>query len=54
MRRRLRCRGRPSSLPACCAAFGLGVIMALFCSIKMVAVLAGVGLIVLGIRTLKH
>lgn len=54
MRRRARCHARPSCLPVCCVAFGVGVILALFCSIKLVAVLAGIGLIVLGIRTLKR
>lgn len=51
MRRRRRCQPEPP-LPAVCAAFGLGAILALFCSIKLVAVLAAIGLVVLGIRSL--
>lgn len=53
MRRRSRCRDRRSPLPLLCAAFGLGVFLALFCSLKLVAVLAGIGLVVLGIRCLR-
>lgn len=54
MRCRPRCRNRNSPLPMVCAAFGLGVFLALFCSIKLVAVLAGIGLVVLGIRCIRR
>lgn len=50
--RRRRCHKTDTPLPAVCAAFGLGAVLALFCSIKLVAVLAALGLVVLGIRSL--
>lgn len=50
--RRKRCHRSDAPLPAVCAAFGLGAVLALFCSIKLVAVLAALGLVVLGIRSL--
>ena len=49
--RRNRCpkKGPGSLLPLVCAAFGAGVFLALFCSLKLVLVLASVFLVVLGI-----
>ena len=47
--RRPQRRGPQSPLPIICAAFGAGVFLALFCSLKLVVVLAAVFLIVLGL-----
>ncbi len=49
-RRKKRCgRGPQSPLPLVCAAFGAGVFLALFCSLKLVVVLAAAFLIALGV-----
>ena len=42
-------RGPGSLLPVVCAAFGAGVFLALFCSLKLVLVLAAAFLVVLGV-----
>ena len=49
--RRNRCpkKGPGSLLPLVCAAFGAGVFLALFCSLKLVLVLAAAFLVVLGL-----
>lgn len=36
----------------CCASFGLGVVLAVFASVKLVLILAGALLVALGIRIL--
>ena len=38
--------------PQCCAGFGLGVVLAVFTSLKLVLILAGVMLVALAIRIL--
>ena len=49
--RRNRCpkKGPGSLLPLVCAAFGAGGFLALFCSLKLVLVLAAAFLVVLGL-----
>lgn len=42
-------KGPGPVLPIICAAFGAGVFLALFCSLKLVLVLAAAFLIVLGV-----
>ena len=44
-----RGRGPQSPLPGLCAAFGAGIFLSLFCSLKLVVILAAVFLIVLGV-----
>lgn len=36
-------------IPLCCIAFGAGIILSLFCSLKLVVILAAVFLVVLGV-----
>lgn len=36
-----------------CVAFGAGIILALFCSLKLVVILAAVFLVVLGLSSMK-
>lgn len=42
-------KGPPPGLALICAAFGAGIFLALFCSLKLVLVLASAFLIVLGV-----
>lgn len=41
-------RGPPPLLSVICAAFGAGIFLALFCSLKLVLILASVFLVILG------
>ena len=44
-------RGPPPLLSVVCAAFGAGIFLALFCSLKLVLILTAVFLVVLGALT---
>lgn len=48
-RKRCRKNGKTPTLAVVCAAFGAGVFLALFCSLKLVLVLAAAFLVVLGV-----
>lgn len=48
-RKRCRRKGPDPTLAILCAAFGAGVLLALFCSFKLVVVLAAALLVVLGV-----
>lgn len=48
-RKRCRKKGDTPTLAVICAAFGAGVFLALFCSLKLVLVLAAAFLVVLGV-----
>ena len=50
-RRPRRSGGSQSPLPGICVAFGAGIFLSLFCSLKLVVVLAAVFLIVLGMMS---
>lgn len=47
--RRVRCG---VTLAQVCIAFGAGIILALFCSLKLVVILAAVFLVVLGVMSM--
>lgn len=49
MRRGGRRRVGNGIVPLCCIAFGAGIILSLFCSLKLVVILAAVFLVVLGV-----
>lgn len=51
MRRRRRCR-QDMRLALICVAFGAGIILSLFCSLKLVVILAAVFLVVLGVMSM--
>lgn len=44
-----RGRGPQSPLPGLCVAFGAGIFLSLFCSLKLVVILAAVFLVLLGL-----
>ncbi len=49
MGRRRRChRGPPSPMPFICMAFGAGILLSMFFSLKLVVFLAAVFLVILG------
>ena len=53
-RRRCQRKGPDPGLAMICAAFGAGVFLALFCSLKLVLVLAAAFLVVLGVLAAKE
>lgn len=53
-RKRCRRKGPDPRLAMICAAFGAGVFLALFCSLKLVLVLAAAFLVVLGVLAAKE
>lgn len=52
-RRRCKKRGQSPKLAVICAAFGAGVFLAVFCSLKLVLVLAAGFLVVLGVLSAR-
>lgn len=51
MKRGRRGRCNDGVIPLICIAFGAGIILSLFCSLKLVVILAAVFLVVLGVMS---